>query len=80
MADLLNAAKSWLLNILSLLLSFLPDSPFAFEGAAEFSEVMGYVNYFIPVSSFLGILTAWLAAIAVYYISLVVLRWVKVIE
>lgn len=80
MAAIFQQVLDWLKSLINVLLSILPDSPFSFEGAGEFAEVMGYINYFIPISTFLRILTAWLSAITIYYLALVVLRWVKAIE
>ena len=41
---------------------------------------LGYLNYFIPVGTFLKIGAAWLAAIALFYLYSVLARWIKLIE
>jgi hypothetical protein len=44
------------------------------------SQLLGYINYFLPLSEMVGITAAWLIAIASYYIASVVKRWIKVIS
>ncbi len=69
---------------LLLVLSLLPECPFEmlYELGTNsmISEVLGMVNWFIPIYSFVAILEGWLAAVAVYYVYQVVLRWLKAIE
>jgi hypothetical protein len=70
-------------NVIEGALSFLPDSPFTFLQDYSNSEVgqwLGYVNWFIPVNIFVSIMTAWCAAILVYYVIQIILRWAKAIE
>lgn len=63
------------------ILSILPDSPFqALSSIPEVQEVLGYVNYFVPISFFLSVLQLWLAAIGVFYLWQVILRLIKAIE
>lgn len=68
--------------ILSTILVMLPDSPFAdviYDNPAV-AEVLGYLNYFLPISEILVILTAWLTAISIFYVYQLILRWAKAIE
>jgi len=44
------------------------------------SKILGYINYFLPLSEMVGITTAWLIAIGMYYIASVVMRWIKAIS
>lgn len=68
-------------NLAVAVLDFLPDSPFrAFiDGLGEI-PMLGYLNYFIPISDFVALLAAWTAAIAVFYILSAVLRTVNMIN
>lgn len=78
--DGLNAA---VYNVIEAALSILPDSPFAFLrdfGNSEIGEWLGWLNWFIPVTSFVSILAAWCSAIAIYYVIQIILRWAKAIE
>lgn len=61
-------------------LSLLPLSPFTFERVEGLSEIMGYVNYFIPIDKMLSVTVAWCGSIALWYGIQIVLRWVKAIE
>ena len=81
MAGVFQKVVDLLTSILNVLLSFLPDSPFDFSAVpSEFRQVVGYVNYFIPIRSMLNVLYLWLSAITIYYVYSAVLRWVKAIE
>lgn len=63
------------------LLDFLPDSPFrAFIDNLGDIPMLGYLNYFIPVSDFVALLTAWTAAIALFYVISAALRTVNMID
>lgn len=74
---LINVANT----VLNAILFLLPDSPFAdIEIPAEVKQILGYVNYFIPIRAMLGIAAAWLSAIGVYYIYQVILRKVHAIK
>ena len=69
-------------TILSSILLLLPDSPFTgiiYDNPA-LEEVLGYMNYFLPISEILVILTAWLTAISIFYVYQLILRWAKAIE
>lgn len=62
----------------------LPISPFQrfFASWNGFSVIQGflkYVNWFVPISTLLDILVAWLAAIAVFYAVMAILRWVRIV-
>lgn len=69
---------------LEAILSFFPPSPFALldelTASPEIAEWLGFLNWFIPVNSFVAILETWLACIAIYYVWQVILRWLKAIE
>ena len=80
MEAIFSSLKSWVVNVIAMLLNLLPDSPFHFESAGEFRSIMGYINYFVPVGAMLSILSTWLVAVGAYYVVSAVLRWVKAIE
>ena len=73
--------KEFLFTVANTLLSFLPESPFqTFLKTVGEIPALGYLNYFVPVAEMVVIAEAWLAAIAVFYLYQLVLRWVKMIE
>ena len=43
-------------------------------------EMLGYINYFLPLAEFSTILTGWVMAIGAYYVASTVLRWIKAIS
>ncbi len=62
-------------------LSFLPDSPFkGFIDSVGTIPYLGYFNYFVPVSDFLVLLSAWGAAIGIFYVCSAILRFVNAID
>lgn len=72
--------SEFLNRIVGFILQVLPDSPFTDAiDSIENSEVIGYINYFIPVGTMVGILTAWGVAIGVFYAYQMILRWAKAV-
>ena len=67
-------------GIIDNIVHFLPTSPFA-EFISEFSNLpfLGYLNWFFPVRDCLRVMAVWLAAIALFYLYSVIMRWVKMI-
>lgn len=79
--DLWNGLMDVTNDILNAILFMLPNSPFAnVEIPQEVYKILGYVNYFIPIRAMLTIGSSWLAAIGVYYLLQVGLRYVKAIK
>lgn len=66
------------------ILSLLPDSPFNIldnlDPTGQIVEWLGFVNWFVPIYSFVGILEGWLLCVAIYYVYQIVLRWLNAIE
>lgn len=74
-----NIANSLFEGILML----LPTSPFVnIKSKLDpiFLDILGYVNYYVPIGTILGIVSAWLACIAIYYLYQLVLRTIKAVE
>ena len=64
-------------------IELFPTSPFVVLdelAQSDFYQWLQYLNWFIPVSTFVSILETWLVGVGLYYVYQVVLRWVKVIE
>ena len=84
MAGIVNSILRGLVGIVNALVSWMPDSPFReFIDSLRHTfglEALGYLNYFLPISEFLGILTLWVSAILLYYAVSVVLRWARAIS
>ena len=72
--------NAFLQKIAAVLLSFLPDSPIApIIDSIERAEWLGYINWFVPVGTFVAIGTAWITAIGVFYVYQMILRWAKAV-
>lgn len=74
-----NALVSFAISVVNL----FPQSPFVILDELSNSivyEWLQYLNWFIPVNTFVGIFEAWLVCVGLYYVYQIVLRWIKVIE
>lgn len=77
--------KDWFHEIAIMLINALPDSPFftlmsSIEKNSTVSTVLGYVNYFLPITLMMQTLALWVSCIAIYYAVMAALRWAKVIS
>lgn len=77
MLDRLNAFLNY---VAAKIMFFLPDSPFR-EFITGLSDVpwIRYLNWFVPVGTFVTIGAVWVAAIAVFYVYQIILRWAKAV-
>lgn len=68
-------------NFADSLKTVLPLSPFS-SFLEQFNELpyMGYINWFLPIGAAIKVLEAWLAAILLFYLYSIVLRWIKAIQ
>lgn len=68
-------------RILNNLANVLPMSPFQVF-IDNFGDIpfLGQLNYFLPVAQIIAIGEAWLVAIALYYVYMIALRWIKAIN
>ena len=84
LTNLANSMISGLTGAVNTAVSVLPDSPFrgAIEGMKSMvgSEMLGYLNYFLPITEMLATLSVWVTAIMLYYIVSIIMRWAKVIS
>lgn len=69
-----------LAKVLDAIFILLPNSPFKDIDSSPISEFLGYLNYLIPVTEIVAIMTLWCTAIGLYYIVQIALRWIKVID
>ena len=67
--------------LLEGVVGLLPTSPFtSFIEALGSVPYISYINWFIPVGTFVEIGLAWLTSVATFYILMVLLRWIRAIE
>ena len=68
-------------KFLDWVLKLLPTSPFAaYIDALENIPFLAYLNYFLPISTFVSIGEAWLVAVGLFYLYSIILRWIRAIE
>lgn len=81
----MDSIVNWIGNtfqqISETVISVLPKSPFVYiEMIPQVSQVLGVVNYFIPISSMITMAVAWLTCIGSWYIAQAILRWINVVD
>lgn len=81
MSEIWNGICDIVDDVVNAIILLLPTSPFStYELPSEVKELLGYVNYFVPIKAMLDIATAWVACIASYYIYQTILRWANAIR
>jgi len=75
---LINTLIQTLAWIANAALQLLPDTPFNIDITGIGSTALGVLNWVMPVGVIIGILAAWVAAIAIWYLVRILLRIVKV--
>lgn len=74
-----NSVLDVLNNVANAIIFLLPDSPFkTIEVPVEIKNLLGYVNYYIPMAQIVAIVSSWAGCVGIYYIYRAILRWVKV--
>lgn len=75
---MLDFIVDFLRSCMGNIVDLLPQSPFqdfyTVLGIAQ--DGLGWLNWFIPVGTFLGIMAVWLIAIAGYYVFKALLHWI----
>jgi len=78
--NMFNSILNGLGAVLTFVLLLLPKSPFAIIDNSPIAEFLPTINYFVPISEMIAIGEAWLTCIAIYYIYVIALRWVRAID
>ena len=69
-----------LVNLLSIILSVLPSSPFSgIYSLTLDSNLLSALAWIVPFPQILAVLQAWIAAVTVFYLYQIVLRWIKAV-
>lgn len=79
---MIDVIMEFLVGMLEGVLSILPDSPFKDipNDLGFFTDVMGWINYFVPVGTILSILTVYLGAVLIWYGVRWIMRFVQYID
>lgn len=79
--DIIGKLVDWVVDNIKGIIDLLPDSPFRVEYVpAIVEQMMGYVNYFIPIGLMLKTMLAWTVCVGVWYAAMILMRWLKAIE
>jgi hypothetical protein len=62
------------------LMWLLPISPFSALELVFDNNLMGYINFFLPVQEAVNLLVGWGVAIGLWYLYALILRWVKAVR
>lgn len=80
---MLDSLSNAIFTAVEAVLGFFPTSPFVIleqMTATEYYQWLKWLNWFIPINTFVAILQAWLTCIAIYYVVQIPMRWIKAIE
>lgn len=81
---MIDTILQFLYDLAAIALALLPDSPFAALGLQSafdtYREWMSWINYFVPVGTMLGILTAYLGCVLIWYGVRWILRLAQYID
>lgn len=80
MVDVINNAIELLARLGEAVVSIMIPSPFTLLENALPPELLGYINFYVPVEEMLNLGTGWILAIGVWYFVSIVLRWAKAVE
>ena len=76
-----NVFLTFVKNVVTWLLELLPNSPYtAFIEQCGKQEYLKYLNWFVPISSFIARGESLLTCIAVYYLYQMIMRKVDLIS
>lgn len=76
-----NGISNLLKQLLNALVMLLPTSPFIkITDYIDSVPFVSYINWFIPFNILVAITEIWLVSVGLFYLYMVVLRWVKAIE
>ena len=68
-------------KVFEWVLALLTTSPFSkLELPEPIQNMLGYVNYYVPISQMLIIAGSWIGCIAVYYVYQLILRKISAIS
>lgn len=81
--SILDTILDWASNLVIPMLMLLPESPIqAWQpaGFGQFAQIMGWINYFVPLGAIAGIMTSYLGAVVIWYSVRWFLRFVRYID
>lgn len=81
MTSIFNSITELITKMFNLILNLLPHSPFTkIIDNIEDLPYLEYINWFIPFDLMIDVTLIWLGAVGLYYLYMIILRWVKAID
>lgn len=81
MDNVLKSLVTWVVDGIKSIIDLLPDSPFRIDWVPDsVQQMLGYVNYFVPVGKMVKTMLAWTICVGVFYAAMIFMRWLKAIE
>lgn len=78
MTDFINSIIDVFSDLLNSIIEALPTSPFAqFTYSTLSNNLLGFLNYFLPISEVIAVLQLWVIAVAGYYIYKYILKFIR---
>lgn len=78
MIDTINIIIKALAKVVEAVIDLLPDSPFIYFKNVD-NEILHLINWLFPIPEAIAHITTLSAAIGVYYVIRIILRWAKVV-
>lgn len=69
-----------IMNALSWVMQFLPNSPFQAIHNSEVDSFIAGLNWILPMDKIIVELELWLSCVTIYYAYQIILRWIKAVE
>lgn len=82
---MLTSLLQWIIDagsaICGGLVYLLPTSPFtSLNGLTIGNDLLGAIAWFVPFPQMIALLEAWGLAVLSYYVWMLLLRWIKLVE
>lgn len=80
-SDIGNDILSWIQTKADFLVTFLPRSPFRsiIDRLGEIPYI-DTISWFIPIDEIILLLMYWTTAIGLFYVYMIILRWIKALD
>lgn len=75
--NVVNALIKGLGAAIGLVINLLPASPFNPIDNSVVAPYLAAFNWFVPLNLMVAELEAWLVAVGIFYLYMIILRWIK---
>jgi hypothetical protein len=67
-------------SALQALLDLLPGSPFEALSNTDVQGYLAWLNWLVPLNNMVAVMELWTSAILIYYLYVIILRWIRAIQ